>query len=542
MGGTNRQWRICVKFQSAPSYGERHRAAGLDRDRNRPDRVSIRALLRRATRHVAPSCIPCRLHVSIRALLRRATATAGTGPQSLVTVFQSAPSYGERLPGRATSLRPLILSFNPRPPTESDRQVQSHSCRRRDRVSIRALLRRATRNDIAMTQTPPACFNPRPPAESDDVSSGRVGRTHRCFNPRPPTESDCGRESIPGRTRKRFQSAPSYGERPPSPNRVTLFVDTECFNPRPPTESDLPGGLQSVDGGPVFQSTPPCGERHGAMRHRKRGYYPVSIRALLRRATTWTQREKIGMSFRCFNPRPPTESDRARLRRRHPERSGFNPRPPTESDAGLDRFASPLNGCFNPRPPTESDRAPDRRWRIRPKMFQSTPPCGERLGSGFMALPRDAGFNPRPPTESDGERRCDPNRFQRRFQSAPSYGERQGPYLIVPDARATCFNPRPPAESDESYARWWHLGVHVSIRALLRRATALLMSGSKFGQERFQSTPPCGERRSPIRNRNGSMRFQSAPSYGERRGPNAPVSLVQNVSIRALLRRATLSV
>ena len=99
----------------------------------------------------------------------------------------------------------------------------------------------------------------------------------------------------------------------------------------------------------------------------------------------------------------------------------------------------------------------------------------------------------------------------------------------------------------------------VSIRAPLRRATLLprkrlgrmeFQSAPPCGErpanqplivsERlFQSAPPCGERPAVFATSSPADAFQSAPPCGERHRGGGPAGLLDVVSIRAPLRRAT---
>ena len=209
----------------------------------------------------------------------------------------------------------------------------------------------------------------------------------------------------------------------------------------------------------MFQSAPPCGERHKGCRQE-------------------------GACKGRFNPRPPAESDRYQSLSR-PSTNGFNPRPPAESDhrfrnLGIVRLVS--------------IRAPLRRatrdtlQELYTVLFQSAPPCGERPRNP-AGPSRSRGFNPRPPAESDVEQAGGVLHFRR-------------------------FNPRPPAESDVADQPAQRLAA-VSIRAPLRRATSGLghaaarlavsiraplrratrVRRSPASGIEFQSAPPCGERR-----------------------------------------------
>ena len=149
--------------------------------------------------------------------------------------------------------------------------------------------------------------------------------------------------------------------------------------------------------------------------------------------------------------------------------------------------------CFNPRPPTESDpfrwsayfgvrfqSAPSYGERPRRKgdppgsfVFQSAPSYGERrdLRSAFV---QSVQFQSAP---SYGERptRNHSNSLPTQFQSAPSYGER--PDAVGGIRPGPGFNPRPPTESDPVSGAG-RGRPQVSIRALLRRATLVRASGA----------------------------------------------------------------
>ena len=145
-----------------------------------------------------------------------------------------------------------------------------------------------------------------------------------------------------------------------------------------------------------FQSAPPCGER--------RPFPPP------------------GSAWRCFNPRPPAESDarfrhqealgavsiRAPLRRATP-RTGLDDwreivsiRAPLRRATAITNATRGETECFNPRPPAESDWPPPTAGPSR--RFQSAPPCGERRETDAEAM-NDYLFQSAPPC---GERRSPP--------------------------------------------------------------------------------------------------------------------------------------
>ena len=299
-------------------------------------------------------------------------------------MFQSAPSYGERRPRISVRVTPGVFQSAP---SYGERQAARGGLGRDGGFQSAPSYGERRRNPAQALNV--QSFNPRPPTESDIPHDGAAGdhvvsirallrratRTHQA-------EGD----------RTVFQSAPSYGERL---RVISGFAGLTRFNPRPPTESDLPDD--------------PIG-----------GSDPVSIRALLRRATYVKSPSVAGCAFQSapsygerpgssarggqssrFNPRPPTESDRVRpLGADSPV--GFNPRPPTESDPPVRRRRR-RSRRFNPRPPTESDR-------VRP-----------------LGADSPVGFNPRPPAESDPAGCCLVAPDELKFQSAPPCGERPSP-------------------------------------------------------------------------------------------------------------------
>ena len=185
-------------------------------------------------------------------------------------VFQSAPPCGERRLGEGLSGSGQSTSFNPRPPAESDLPGRSSGQRRSDvrrQVSIRAPLRRATPRSACKSTVASTVFQSAPPCGER--------RSRICRADGPSTV---------------FQSAPPCGERR---CRRMAGRGSPGFNPRPPAESDL---LRSL-GQRLFQS---AGRATQSKSH-------VSIRAPLRRATG--RHYMSGCRIRCFNPRPPAESD-----------------------------------------------------------------------------------------------------------------------------------------------------------------------------------------------------------------------------------------
>ena len=101
------------------------------------------------------------------------------------------------------------------------------------------------------------------------------------------------------------------------------------------------------------------------------------------------------------------------------------------------------------------------------------------------------------------------------FQSAPPYGER-------PDC--------------PGHRHWWRR--FQSAPSYGERATS--GTSGPWTIAPFQSAPSYGERPSTFLTASEPRSFQSAPSYGERPGIAPELAALHPVSIRALLRRATL--
>ncbi len=283
-----------------------------------------------------------------------------------------------------------------------------------------------------MCETPTSsmrgCFNPRPPPERGAthlLRSGRSGRTR--FNPRPPPERGATATLAWKPMSPLFQSTPPSGERS-DPSVGTVLAHSVGFNPRPPPERGATSS--SVHQRPArlgFQSTPPSGERSDY--------------------------------FQTAHTDPKT---------------GFNPRPPPE------RGATPKP---QPRPP-------------RPK-FQSTPPSGERSDSTPPPEPaRIAEFQSTPPSgERSDLRRWHARLFavmvsihaplrreerhirkacaatDSKFQSTPPSGERSDVVLATKDGAPFAFQSTPPSGERSDF--WLPVvGMatrRVSIHAPLRR-------------------------------------------------------------------------
>ena len=99
-----------------------------------------------------------------------------------------------------------------------------------------------------------------------------------------------------------------------------------------------------------------------------------------------------------------------------------------------------------------------------------------------------------------------------------------------------CFNSCPRAEGNQIRCHDCHNKRHVSIRALARRATAIVIGGVVDG--RFQFVPSRGGQRAMIPAVDLAQLFQFVPSRGGQRSIQ-PFTSVPSVSIRALARRAT---
>ena len=98
------------------------------------------------------------------------------------------------------------------------------------------------------------------------------------------------------------------------------------------------------------------------------------------------------------------------------------------------------------------------------------------------------------------------------FQSTPPHGERLEVILRVLFV-FSCFNPRPRTGSDKTATHYFKAS-GVSIHAPARGATAL--PSPPVPRNRFQSTPPHGERPGSAPMPSCSLTFQSTPPHGER--------------------------
>ena len=295
--------------------------------------VSIRAPPRRATRPWRRSVNHD--HISIRAPLRRATSGESAPPcgeRYTGDLFQSAPPCGERPKEAADKVS--HEAFQSAPPCGERPFAVLTDCDRRQAHVFQSAPPCGERPsciasfDGRMFQSAPPCGERRRLSEQNSS----------CFNPRPPAESD--QPSIRARLTRPFQSAPPCGERPAD----WRFVLRKLVSIRAPLRRATASYASSRLPERMFQSAPPCGER----RHRQTAT-KVSIRAPLRRATTCAEAVYVrlrrvsiraplrratgrngclrldGVSIRphccrsrcrCFNPRPPAESDPLRFRRR----------------------------------------------------------------------------------------------------------------------------------------------------------------------------------------------------------------------------------
>ena len=343
---------------------------------------------------------------------------------SAIEVFQSAPPCGERRDGRVQAT--IDHSFNPRPPAESD---------------------------LRKDHSPPAGrrFNPRPPCGERRIRS-HPRRPCPCFNPRPPAESDKQRHSHDGAhavsIRAPLRRATPAGQAGRAAEHVSI---------RAPLRRATAASI-AFERAMMFQSAPPCGERHKGCRQE-------------------------GACKGRFNPRPPAESDRYQSLSR-PSTNGFNPRPPAESDhrfrnLGIVRLVS--------------IRAPLRRatrdtlQELYTVLFQSAPPA--ESDHGIQRDRHDHVVSIRAPL-----RRATSSRLEAYSISGVSIRAplRRATSRISQRSASRSFNPRPPAESDIR-ARPCRCPSRGFNPRPLRRATRVRRSPAS-GIE-FQSAPPCGERR-----------------------------------------------
>ena len=120
------------------------------------------------------------------------------------------------------------------------------------------------------------------------------------------------------------------------------------------------------------------------------------------------------------------------------------------------------------------------------------------------------------------------------FNPRPRAGDDPGPGWICPCCLS--FNPRPRA-GDDILATLLEESLMVSIHAPVRGTTTLAMSGAE--PHSFQSTPPCGGRRSKRHPMQRPRQFQSTPPCGGR--PDyRHLNHNKHVSIHAPVRGTTL--
>ena len=257
------------EFQSTPPRGGRPRrvahASIADVFQSTPPRGGRRRPASSARQHRS---------VSIHAPARGATCDADR--LSRRPWFQSTPPRGGR-PALATTSRPIVRRFNPRPRAGGDSAAarparhttisvsihapargatRSRSVRDRRNVSIHAPARGAT-GPTGARSTAIACFNPRPRA-GGDLSDLRVerrdvevsihaparGATRACRSRRSGRyefQSTPPRGGRPDRAAARqldamFQSTPPRGGRLQMPS--ALSAARSCFNPRPRAGGD----------------------------------------------------------------------------------------------------------------------------------------------------------------------------------------------------------------------------------------------------------------------------------------------------------------
>ena len=280
----------------------------------------------------------------------------------------------------------------------------------------------------------PGGFNPRPRAGGDGKEFTGKSKLSG-FNPRP----RAGGDRVRIRSRRSYAS---FNPRPRAGGDYEIFAGVRqraCFNPRPRAGRD--GISLSYDSAMIeFQSTPPCGGRHGLERISSRGI-PVSIHAPVRGATrrSWL----ASGAFGSFNPRPRAGGDKvAEVWGTHG--NSFNPRPRAGGDI-VKQIPRCSYRSFNPRPRAGGDLI-SFAASSQKLQFQSTPPCGGRL-SLFISTFSPASVSIHAPV-----------------RGATSF-------WITSSVMSSGFNPRPRAGGDSD------------------------PGAQGNGIKEFQSTPPCGGRR-----------------------------------------------
>ena len=129
-----------------------------------------------------------------------------------------------------------------------------------------------------------------------------------------------------------------------------------------------------------------------------------------------------------------------------------------------------------------------------------------------------------------------PNRWHSSFQSTPSWrGRRRGQLckLIHKPISIHALMKRATAQAALPY-----LDTIISIHALMKRATSI--TGNRGLWQIFQSTPSWRGRHIPIFVYPSNAIFQSTPSWRGRRNLIDKYSIYFDISIHALMKRATL--
>jgi len=263
--------------------------------------------------------------------------------------------------------------------------------------------------------------------------------------------------------------------------RERSFYARRSFNPRPRVASDGDVELAGVKGA-LFQSTPACGERR-PVHCPSSGRSNVSIHARVWRATemhTSTVTDwRVSIHARVW--RATSAWPRQWL-----HASCFNPRPRVASDAGWGGICQLFMVSIHARV-----------WRATP-MEQT---CSTKQS-----------FNPRPRVASDNRQ-------------------------VEGQALDPSFNPRPRVASDPIKAPK-RLKRRVSIHARVWRATSEVLR-TPTREDTFQSTPACGERQVPYRERERRESFNPRPRVASDWVPLNADDPFKKVSIHARVWRAT---
>ena len=272
--------------------------------------VSIRASLRRAKRSpVGPEHRHERF-VSIRASLRRAKRCKPNIADQPTARFQSALRSGERSDRRLLLRAARAHRFNPRFAPESEAIAQLRDWPNREKVSIRASLRRAKRSSVGSHEKPFVSFNPRFAPESEAMERDRNQPWEStCFNPRFAPESEaispwtgCMNLS-PVSIRASLRRAKRW-------ERLVSNPTATCFNPRFAPESEaMPASHVIHSMAHAFQSALRSGERSDFIEFVSPDEACVSIRASLRRAKRYVFAGSISYGRVGFNPRFAPESE-----------------------------------------------------------------------------------------------------------------------------------------------------------------------------------------------------------------------------------------